>query len=112
MFTAGLPPADPLWPCLLTAPQLRQRVGEDASAKGGSSKSGSSKSSSSKAAPEEDDSGYQDAQDALEEMIEEVGLRFWSCEGCRSKEHGGLWRGGDLAINALHWHQNTCCIGS
>ena len=60
-------------PALLTAPQLRQRVGEDASAKGSSSKGGSSKSSSSKAAPEEDDSGYQDAQDALEEMIEEVG---------------------------------------
>lgn len=55
------------------APQLRQRVGEDAGAKGSSSKSGGSKSGSSKGAAEEEDSGYQDAQDALEEMIEEVG---------------------------------------
>lgn len=51
--------------------ELRQRVGEDAGAKGSSSKSGGSKSGSSKGAAEEEDSGYQDAQDALEEMIEE-----------------------------------------
>lgn len=77
MGCCGLPADALATSCPLDRPQLRQRVGEDASAKGSSSKGGSSKSSSSKAAPEEDDSGYQDAQDALEEMIEEVGLRSW-----------------------------------
>lgn len=47
--------------------QLRQRVGEPGD--------GGTKSSMDEA---EADSGYQDAQDALEEMIEEVRTVGWS----------------------------------
>lgn len=74
-------------PSTCCAVQLRQRVGDDAGAKGSSS----SKGGSSKGGAEEEDSGYQDAQDALEEMIEEVGGWGGGSEGAFARECAGGW---------------------
>lgn len=89
-------------PC---APQLRQRVGEDAGAKGSSSKSGGSKSGSSKGAAEEEDSGYQDAQDALEEMIEEVGYSGTACLDWGGAESGpGIGTREGRSVHSINTH--------